>query len=58
MRKGGGRGDNLFMSGFSSLYDAIYGWMTGRMDGWTSHVMKKALKKMTTKSFTICNVTK
>jgi hypothetical protein len=24
----------LFLSGFSSLYDAIHGWMTGRMDGW------------------------
>jgi hypothetical protein len=27
-------GGNLFLSGFSSLYDAIHGWMTGRMDGW------------------------
>jgi hypothetical protein len=31
MRKGG---RYLFLSGFSSLYDAIHGWMTGRMDGW------------------------
>jgi hypothetical protein len=28
-----GRG-YLFLSGFSSLNDAIHGWMTGRMDGW------------------------
>ncbi len=31
----------------SSLYDAIHGWMTGRMDG-------KSF--MTTTSFTICNI--
>jgi hypothetical protein len=35
MRRGGGY---LFLPGFSSLYDAIHGWMmgrmTGRMDGW------------------------
>jgi hypothetical protein len=24
----------LFISVFSSLYDAIHGWMTGQMDGW------------------------
>jgi hypothetical protein len=29
-RRGGG---NLFLAGFSSLYDAIHGWMTRRMDG-------------------------
>jgi hypothetical protein len=28
------RGGYLFLPGFSSLYDAIHGWMTGRMDGW------------------------
>jgi hypothetical protein len=28
-----GRGVYLFLPGFSSLYDAIHGWMTGRMDG-------------------------
>ncbi len=39
----------LFLPGFSSLYDAIHGWMTGEMDGW------KASRKMTTTSFTICN---
>jgi hypothetical protein len=33
------------MPGFSSLYDAIHGWKTGRMDGWTGHVMKKASLK-------------
>jgi hypothetical protein len=42
-----GGGCYLFLSGFSSLYDAIHGWMTGRMDG-------KSFT--TTKSFTICNV--
>jgi hypothetical protein len=46
-----GGGGNLFLPGFSSLYDAIHGWMTGRMDGW------KASRKMTTTSFTICNNT-
>jgi hypothetical protein len=29
-----GAGGYLFLLGFSSLYDAIHGWMTGRMDGW------------------------
>jgi hypothetical protein len=24
----------LFLSGFFALYDAIHGWMLGRMDGW------------------------
>jgi hypothetical protein len=32
MRK---RGGYLFLPGFSSLYDAIHGWMTRRTDGWT-----------------------
>jgi hypothetical protein len=27
-------GGYLFLPGFSSLYEAILGWMTGRMDGW------------------------
>jgi hypothetical protein len=27
-------GGYLFLPGFSSLYDAIHGWMTGQMDGW------------------------
>jgi hypothetical protein len=27
-----GGGGYLFLPGFSSLYDAIHGWMTGRMD--------------------------
>jgi hypothetical protein len=44
-------GGYLFLSGFSSLYDAIHGWMTRRIDGW----MKKASLKTTTISFTICN---
>ncbi len=35
------RGGYLFLSGFSSLYDAIHGWMTIWMDEWTGHVMKK-----------------
>jgi hypothetical protein len=30
MRKKGGY---LFLSGFFPLYDAIHGWMTGRIDG-------------------------
>ncbi len=36
------------------LYDAIHGWMMRRMDGWTSHMMKKASRKTTTTSFNIC----
>jgi hypothetical protein len=28
------RGGYLFLLGFSSLYDAIHGWMMRRMDGW------------------------
>jgi hypothetical protein len=43
-------GGYLFLPGFSSLYDAIHGWMTGWMDGW------KASRKRTTTSFTICNI--
>jgi hypothetical protein len=27
-------GGYLFLPGFSSLYDAIHGWMTGWTDGW------------------------
>jgi hypothetical protein len=27
------RGGYLFLPGFSSLFDAIHGWITGRMDG-------------------------
>ncbi len=42
------RGGYLFLPGFSSLYDAIHGWMTGWMDGW------KTSWKTTTTSFTIC----
>jgi len=29
-------GGYLFLPGFSSLYDAIHGWMTGWMDGWVT----------------------
>jgi len=29
-----GEGGYLFMPGFSSLYDAIHGWMMGRTDRW------------------------
>jgi hypothetical protein len=43
--------DYLFLSGFSSLYEAIHGWMMGRMDRW----MEKVSQKTTTTSFTICN---
>ncbi len=39
-------GGYLFLPGFSSLYNAIHGWMTRRMDG-------KSFT--TTTSFTICN---
>jgi hypothetical protein len=49
-----GGGANLFLLGFSSLYDAIHGWMMRRMDGW----MEKASWKTTTTSFTIFNVCK
>jgi len=42
--------------GFSSLYDAIHGWMTGWTDGWMGHMMKKTSRKMTTTSFTIYNI--
>jgi hypothetical protein len=56
-KRGGGY---LFMLRFSSLYDAIHGWMMGRTDGWTDgwtgHVMKKVSWKTTTMSFTICNL--
>ncbi len=31
-----GRGGYLFLLGFSSLYDAIHGWMMGWMDGWVT----------------------
>jgi hypothetical protein len=40
----------------SSLYDAIHGWMTGWMDGWMDESHEKASRKMTTTSFTICNI--
>jgi hypothetical protein len=49
MRRGEGDAIYLFLPGFSSLYDAIHGWMMGWMDGW------KASRKTTTRSFTICN---
>jgi hypothetical protein len=52
MRK---RGGYLFLPGFSSLYDAIHGWMTGQMDGWMDGSHEKASRKTTTMSFTICN---
>jgi hypothetical protein len=47
-----GGGVYLFMPGFSSLYDAIHGWMMGRMDGW----MESFILSMT--SFIICNESK
>jgi hypothetical protein len=34
------RGGYLFLPGFSSLYDAIHGWMTGQMDGWMESFTK------------------
>jgi hypothetical protein len=30
----------LFLPGFSSLYDAIHGWMMRQMDGWMESFMK------------------
>jgi hypothetical protein len=39
----------LFLPGFSSLYDAIHGWMTRWMDGW----MEKASQKTITTSFSL-----
>ncbi len=42
------------MPWFSSMYDVIHGWMTGWTDGWMDGW--KASRKMTTMSFTICNV--
>ncbi len=51
-----GRGGYLFMPRFFSLYDAIHGWIIGRMDGWMDESRdEKASRKMTTTSFTICN---
>ncbi len=44
-------GGYLFLPRFFSLYDAIHGWMTRRMDGW----MEKTSRKTTTTSFIICN---
>jgi hypothetical protein len=51
------KGGYLFLSRFSSLYDAIHGWMMGRMDAWMdeSHD-EKASRKTTTTSFTIWGV--
>jgi hypothetical protein len=47
---GGGGGGGLFIfARFSSLYDAIHGWMMRQMDEW----MEKASRKMTTASFYI-----
>ncbi len=46
----------LFLPRFFSLHDAIHGWMTGRINGWMSHVMKKASRKRIMTSFTICNL--
>jgi hypothetical protein len=47
---GGGARAKLFMPRFFSMYDAIHGWMTGRMDGWMESFISS------TTSFTICNV--
>ncbi len=45
-------GGRLFISArVFFLYDALRGWMMGQMDGW----MKKASRKTTMTSFTICN---
>jgi hypothetical protein len=34
-------GGYLFLPGFSSLYDAIHGWMMGRTDGWMDEKLHK-----------------
>ncbi len=49
---GGGGGCYLFLPRFSSLYDAIHGWMTGQTDGWMD---ESPDEKSFTTSFTICN---
>jgi hypothetical protein len=36
------RGGVIYLLGFSSLYDAIHGWMTGRMDGRMNRSHEKA----------------
>jgi hypothetical protein len=55
MRKRGG--GNLFLPRYSSLYDAIHGWMTRRTNGWMDESRdEKASRKTTTMSFTICNI--
>jgi len=40
MRKRGGAGGYLFLLTCSSLYDAIHGWMTRRMDEWTRQMKR------------------
>ncbi len=45
------RGGYLFLPGFSSLYDAIHGWMTRRMDGKSFMTTMSSI----TMSFIICN---
>jgi len=35
----------LFLPGFSSMNDAIHGWMTGRIDGWVSWWKKLHVKR-------------
>jgi hypothetical protein len=37
---GGGGGVYLFLPGFFSLYDAIHGFMTRRMDEWMENFIK------------------
>jgi hypothetical protein len=34
-------GDYLYLSGFSSLYDTIHGWMMGQTDGWVMCVVER-----------------
>jgi hypothetical protein len=38
-------GGYLFLPGFSSMNDAIHGWMTGRIDGWVSWWKKLHVKR-------------
>jgi hypothetical protein len=37
------RGGYLFLPGFFFLYDAIHGWMMGRMDGWTESFISSTM---------------
>ncbi len=50
------RGDYLFLPGFSSLYDAIHGWMTGWMDGWWDEWMDGKLHEKLPRRPLLCAI--